>query len=140
MQLIRDGEPRKATSTFTQLLSSKARRTPLRLIYRALWLDPVRKKKKKKKKIAGPGEIKTREIEVDPQESPGEIKSREAELGSQRKLDSPLLQLFLNNCFSDILTSIVVVFKFCFTSTGTVVLLGTGAQDVHLDFHTAPEI
>ena len=120
MQLIRDGEPRKATSTFTQLLSSKARRTPVRLIYSALWLDPV-------KKIAGPGEIKTREIEVDSQESPGEIKtreievdsqespgeikSREAELGSQRKLDSPLLHLFLNNCFSDILTSIVVVFE-----------------------------
>ena len=28
----------------------------------------------------------------------------------------------------------------CFTSTETVGLLGTGAQDVHLDFHTAPEI
>ena len=26
-----------------------------------------------------------------------------------------------------------------FTSTETVGLLGTGAQDVHLDFHTAPE-
>ena len=30
--------------------------------------------------------------------------------------------------------------KFCFTSTETVGLLGTGAQDVHLDFHTAPEL
>ena len=30
--------------------------------------------------------------------------------------------------------------KCCFTSTGTVGLLGTGAQDVHLDFHTAPEL
>ena len=28
----------------------------------------------------------------------------------------------------------------CFTSTGTVGLLGTGAQDGHLDFHTAPEL
>ena len=28
----------------------------------------------------------------------------------------------------------------CFTSTETVGLLGTGAQDVHLDLHTAPEI
>jgi len=28
----------------------------------------------------------------------------------------------------------------CFTSTETVGLLGTGAQDGHLDFHTAPEI
>ena len=28
----------------------------------------------------------------------------------------------------------------CFTSTKTVGLLGTGAQDVHLDFHTAPEL
>ena len=33
----------------------------------------------------------------------------------------------------------VVWFKCCFTSrhTETVGLLGTGAQDVHLDFHTA---
>ena len=29
--------------------------------------------------------------------------------------------------------------KCCFTSTETEDLLGTGAQDVHLDFHTAPE-
>ena len=28
----------------------------------------------------------------------------------------------------------------CFASTETVGLLGTGAQDGHLDFHTAPEI
>ena len=27
-----------------------------------------------------------------------------------------------------------------FTSTETVGLLGTGAQDVHLDFHTGPEL
>ena len=30
--------------------------------------------------------------------------------------------------------------KCCLTSTETVGLLGTGAQDVHLDFHTAPEL
>ena len=30
--------------------------------------------------------------------------------------------------------------KCCFTSTETVGLLGTGAQNVHLDFHTAPEL
>ena len=30
--------------------------------------------------------------------------------------------------------------KCCFTSTETVGLLGTGAQDIHLDFHTAPEL
>ena len=30
--------------------------------------------------------------------------------------------------------------KCCFTSTETVGSLGTGAQDVHLDFHTAPEL
>ena len=30
--------------------------------------------------------------------------------------------------------------KCCFTSTETVGLLGTGAQDVHLDFHTSPEL
>ena len=28
----------------------------------------------------------------------------------------------------------------CFTSTETVGVLGTGAQDGHLDFHTAPEL
>ena len=28
----------------------------------------------------------------------------------------------------------------CFTSAETVGLLGTGAQDGHLDFHTAPEL
>ena len=30
--------------------------------------------------------------------------------------------------------------KCCFKSTETVGLLGTGAQDIHLDFHTAPEL
>ena len=30
--------------------------------------------------------------------------------------------------------------KCCFTSTETVGLLGTGVQDVHLDFRTAPEL
>ena len=30
--------------------------------------------------------------------------------------------------------------KCCFTSTETVGLLRTGAQDGHLDFHTAPEL
>ena len=34
----------------------------------------------------------------------------------------------------------LVGLKCCFTSTETVGLLGTGAQDVHLDFHTAPEL
>ena len=33
----------------------------------------------------------------------------------------------------------MLLLKCCFTSTETVRLLGTGAQDVHLDFHTAPE-
>ena len=33
-----------------------------------------------------------------------------------------------------------VLVECCFTSTETVGLLGTGAQDVHLDFHTPPEL
>ena len=33
--------------------------------------------------FVGPGEIKRREVVLDPQESPGEIKSREVELGSE---------------------------------------------------------
>ena len=35
---------------------------------------------------------------------------------------------------------LLLLLKCCFTSTETVSLLGTGAQDVHLDFHTAPEL
>ena len=34
----------------------------------------------------------------------------------------------------------LLLLKCCFTSTGTVGLLGTGAQDVHHDFHTVPEL
>ena len=34
----------------------------------------------------------------------------------------------------------ILKLKCCFTSTETVGLLGTEAQDVHLDFHTAPEL
>ena len=34
----------------------------------------------------------------------------------------------------------VVIWLSCFTSTETVGLLGTGAQDGHLDFHIAPEL
>ena len=42
--------------------------------------------------------------------------------------------LFFRPCFLGRLR-----LKCCFTSTETVGLLRTGAQDVHLDFHTAPE-
>ena len=34
----------------------------------------------------------------------------------------------------------MLLLECCFTSTQTVGLLGTGARDVHLDFHTAPEL
>ena len=34
----------------------------------------------------------------------------------------------------------VLKLKCCFTSTETVGLLGTGAQDGHLDVHTAPKL
>ena len=34
----------------------------------------------------------------------------------------------------------VMMMKYCFTSTKTVGLLGTGAQDGHLDFNTVPEL
>ena len=37
-------------------------------------------------------------------------------------------------------TTGMLLLKCCFTSTETVGLLGTGAQDVRLDFHTAPEL
>ena len=35
---------------------------------------------------------------------------------------------------------LLLLLKCCFTSTETVSLLGTGVQDGHLDFHTAPEL
>ena len=41
-------------------------------------------------------------LKRDSQESSGEVKSREVELDSHCKLDNPLLQLFLNSCFTDI--------------------------------------
>ena len=47
-------------------------------------------------------------------------------LGWRIALHPPLLQARLVEC--------------CFTSTETVGLLGTGAQDGHLDFHTTPEL
>ena len=34
----------------------------------------------------------------------------------------------------------LLLLKCCFTSTETVGLLRTGAQDGHFDFHTAPEL
>ena len=36
--------------------------------------------------------------------------------------------------------SLLLLVECYFTSTETVGLLGTGAQDGHLDFHTAPEL
>ena len=35
---------------------------------------------------------------------------------------------------------VILLLKCYFTSTETVGLLGMGAQDVHLNFHTAPEL
>ena len=42
----------------------------------------------------------------------------------------------VNRC----LDMMMMMMKCCFTSTETVGLLGTGAQDGHLDFHAAPEL
>ena len=39
-----------------------------------------------------------------------------------------------------LLLLLLLLLKCCFTSTETVGLLGTEAQDVHLNFHTAPEL
>ena len=55
---------------------------------------------KKLDTFAGPGEIKSREVMLDPQVSPEEIKSREVELGLKAGL--LLLQLFPNGGAADI--------------------------------------
>ena len=48
--------------------------------------------------------------------------------------------MFLKKVFADVpLVELVGWLKCCFMSTETVGLLGTGVQDVHLGFHTAPE-
>ena len=57
--------------------------------------------------FAGPGEIKRREVVLDPQVSPEEIKSREVEMDSRVGL--LLLQLFPNGGTTDI----VFVTLFC---------------------------
>ena len=41
--------------------------------------------------------------------------------------------------FTQLLSFNQLLLKYRFTSKGTVGLLGTGAQDVHLDFHVASE-
>ena len=43
-----------------------------------------------------------------------------------------------NDVFIDV--EVVLLADCCFTSTETIGLLGTRAQDGHLDFHTAPEL
>ena len=48
-----------------------------------------------------PEEIKRREVELDPQESPGRDQEQGGGAGL-RKLDYPLLQLFLNSSATDI--------------------------------------
>ena len=55
---------------------------------------------KKLDAFAGPGEIKRREVVLDPQVSPEEIKGREVELGLRVGL--LLLQLFPNGAAADI--------------------------------------
>ena len=54
--------------------------------------------------MAGPGEIKRREVALDPQVSPEEIKRREVELGSVS--GTSLLQLLLNSSATDVETAI----------------------------------
>ena len=60
-------------------------------------------------------------------------------LSTQRGVQS-LYSKLLEETASKLLNILPKFLKCCFTSTETVGLLGTGAQDVHLDFHTAPEL
>ena len=62
---------------------------------------------KKLDTFAGPGEIKKREVVLDPQDSPEEIESRGVELGLRAGL--LWLQLFLNSCATDIV--VVTLFR-----------------------------
>ena len=79
-----------------------------------------------------PEEIQRREVELDPQDSPEEIKNREVELGSHRYLDSPLLRLFLNICFLDIVFMILLRTAAETAVSGVRKLLGTGGVPTSL--------
>ena len=59
--------------------------------------------------------------------------------GRRRPISGSLY--FLRKRYRTAATSLLLLLllKCCFTSTETVGVLGTGAQDVHLDFHTATE-
>ena len=50
----------------------------------------------------GPGEIKSREVELGSRENEGYAKSRKVELGSHSRMACLAAELFLNSCFSDI--------------------------------------
>ena len=63
--------------------------------------------------------------------------SRRVEMGREAgRLSVEVLPRTATSTLTKLLSSVL---ECCFTSTKTVDLLGTGAQDVHLDFHTAPE-
>ena len=93
IRTIRDGVPRTATSTFTQLLSSGPSNVEVLLYVH---------RNRRFIRDGSPGR-------------PPRLSHSSWALGQ-------------------------AMLKCCFTSTETVGLLGTGAQDVHLDFHTAPEL
>ena len=57
---------------------------------------------KKLDAFEGPGEIKRREVVLDPQVNPEEIKSREVEVDLGLKVGLLLLQLFPNGGATDI--------------------------------------
>ena len=62
-----------------------------------------------------------------------------AKEGPKRRIE-PKSSAFQQNAFSLGQNRLTLRLKCCFTSTETVGLLGTGDQDGHLDFHTAPEL
>ena len=67
----------------------------------------------------------------------------------ERRLQTMMLTLVRTNNLSSMIkttsetaftTYIIRLAEYCFTSTETVGLIGTGAQDGHLDFQSAPEL
>ena len=69
--------------------------------------------------------------------------------GRERRLQTMMLTLVRTNNLSSMIktisetaftTYIIRLAEYCFTSTETVGLIGTGAQDGHLNFQSAPEL
>ena len=144
LRTIRDREPRTATSTFTQLLGSENSQFIVPCCFTST--ETVRATRDSEPRtstsITTP-ELKARCL-LDYRIHTNVLLKFPADLSPIRISSFANLPVCsLNKSDRRPLSSddrLHFSLKCFFASTETVGLLGTGAQDVHLDFHTAPEL